>query len=124
MTKEEALTLTAELYEWLAENPTKFKSDWPKWDKFTDRSDRYLFKGKVVNDGCFLCYLTVVKENKDCTNCLLKGNWGLESPEEFCCLEKGLFQLWLGALKTSPERVTYAKEIADRCRKKLQELKV
>jgi hypothetical protein len=32
LTKEKALEMCVELWSWLAENPTKEKSDWPGWE--------------------------------------------------------------------------------------------
>ena len=44
LTKEQAIDLSIELWEWMAKSGAEEKSEWPKWAEY----------GKVQDD-CFLC---------------------------------------------------------------------
>ena len=56
-------TLHKELWNWLSENPTKTKFDWPKWKK--------LRKKPIPTNYCFACEAASCKS---CENCPL--DWG------------------------------------------------
>lgn len=51
------------LWNWLTENPEKYKQDWPDFDNY----DRYLLH---INNNCFAC---VAAKGRDCKRCPL--NW-------------------------------------------------
>jgi len=82
MDKEMALKLHRELWTWLAENPTKEKIDWPKWE---DNSGDI----RVGNNFCICCEMSY-----SCGTCLL------EWPHRTCDFEDesgemGLFSEWV-----------------------------
>ncbi len=71
MEKRESLQLTRVWWQWLAENPTKGKLDWP------DAPTRRLY-----ND-CPLCQFA----NMDCDKCPLLWKW--TAKEGGCCADEG-----------------------------------
>ena len=71
LTKKKALDISIELWEWLAEDGSRRKSDWPGWGKY----------GGMRAD-CPLCEYTSRAEHRDQISlcrytCLLKGCYSL-----------------------------------------------
>ena len=91
LTKDEAIRLHRELWGWLAENPRKTKSEWPRWE----------YNGGdicLVFANCFACEVS-----DRCDNCLFV--W----PGGRTC--EGLYEKILhGNIK---KRVIFAKQIRD-----------
>jgi len=83
LTKEKALELHRELWDWLSKNPEKRKSQWPGWVNYDSEWAR-------GNQFCFAC----AGSPNACEECLL------EWPGVDCCNDveegddKGLFMLW------------------------------
>jgi len=91
-TKEEAIRLHRELWDWLYHHPLKGKEDWPKW---------------VWNDGdldaynrCFLC---------DYVGSCCPVNWVTTTD---CMSKRSYYHRWSKA-KTPKTRKKYAKLIRD-----------
>ena len=58
LTKKKALEIAIELWEWIVDNPGKYKGDWPRWDKY-----------KRMRHDCPFCqygFSTVSQEACDC----------------------------------------------------------
>lgn len=61
----------AELWDWLADNPTKTKTDWSEWNV---QGGKYPY----VLGLCFACEFAKTEEDcpgRDCNNCFLLGLW-------------------------------------------------
>ena len=87
------LSLHREMWTWLADNPSKRKEDWPRWNA----------EVQVCKSYCFLCEFS---QNKGgCCSCPVK--WPSTSPTVFCVfsttmdwasgmpdISNGLYNLW------------------------------
>jgi len=92
LTKKKAISLSIELWEWLAESGNASKGRWSEWGKYGD-----------VSCDCFLCEYTKQKEDGDCDNCPYTLKFDL------CCVGKFKeFSKWDDA-KTPETRKKYAK---------------
>lgn len=84
MTEQEAVRLSIEVWEWVSRNVPQTKRDWPGWDK----DKPYVYKGKRIKAGCFLC-----QQRKDiskaCEGCLLGScdGWGDKKRTYFLYME-------------------------------------
>lgn len=91
-----------ELWNWLADNPDKKKSDWVKLQNFTEEERK-----ELVGDGsCFACmYSTRIIDNDGCRDCPI-----CDIKRGYSCLN-GLFMEW----ETSEgfKRAQVAHEIAN-----------
>lgn len=94
LTKEEAIRLHRELWNWLADNPEKGKEDWPEWKDMGH-----------IESNCFAC-----EYSGPCHECLFEWPNGncLEGEEAGV---EGLYLLW--ATAESEERVALAIQIRD-----------
>lgn len=86
------------MWTWLAENPGKWKLEWPGWEQFKERA---------VCD-CFACdYADKLNEDakfeERCLHCPFLGRWTGSVAEERkaiaegvtpCCLDEALFDQW------------------------------
>ena len=106
LTREVAIQPHRELWDWLAKNPDKNKSDWPRWP---DVEEKYGY----INMICFACQIRYMEEIDDCVdNCLFI--W----PSVFCLEEDdngnitGLYGLWLQE-KDLKKRSELAEKIRD-----------
>lgn len=96
LTKKKAYKLHYELWDWLYENPSKQKRDWPMWTRNGGEIEE-------VDSDCFLCEIHYLCDRR----CPLYIN---QIP---CFTEKiGLHAKWCGA-KTPKTRKKYAKLIRD-----------
>ena len=93
LTKEQAIDLSIELWEWMAESGTEEKSEWPKWADYG-----------VVQDYCFLCEYC--------------GKKGCDKPCPIDSCHDTYYLDWLGA-RDENERKKFAKLFL----KQLKELK-
>lgn len=97
------------LWNWLAENPNKYKDDWPEWPNYGE-----------VDSLCFSCDAVAKLEayaNKHhlasakllCNLCPLTWKWS-----RYCQTnnERGLWDKWNNA-KTLEKRAEYARQIRD-----------
>ena len=120
LTKRQSLLLCIELWDWLAENPTKHKSDWPGWTEHTD-AEAY--------NHCFACQYAeeqaVINLKDDiCSLCPLMDYWddGFDaicpSAYKTCMGKNSLYLRWSG-LRGLTESASAAKRIADAARKAL-----
>ena len=99
LTKEEAIRLHRELWDWLSKNPKKEKWEWPGWENFDEHWTRR-------NMFCFAC------AGSDCCDACL-----IDWPGVDCCNaeeddDKGLFSLW-DRCKNNSERTRLAEQIRD-----------
>jgi len=93
LTKKKAIELHRELWDWLYHNPSKDKTDWPRW---RGNGGDLLY----VYNLCFLC-----ESSTFC--CLL--DW---SPTYSCMTHNSWYKKYLYA-KSSKTRKKYAKIIRD-----------
>jgi len=112
LTKDEAVRLHRELWDWLSKNPGKEKYDWPGWKIYN-----------MVMHQCFCCEYakTLVEDSGDrCVYCPVV--WPKETVDEHGNYEEvfcygndysGLAYLWED--KTTPKEmlVTLAEQIRD-----------
>ena len=102
LTRTKAHRLHKQLWNWLAENPTKTKCAWPKWEKY-----------RGICAYCFPCHVHLEEADDDDCNksCILK--WPGDN-----CLSRtdndrnGLFCRWEKA-KTLKAKTRLAKQIRD-----------
>lgn len=96
------LTAHKELWNWLAENPSNKKEDWPGWE---ENAGKY----KKVDELCFACQYANDVDGKygGCRSCPLDGY-----KEGIGCL-KGLFIKWEYAHQSLQERSGFACQIAN-----------
>ena len=89
LTKEKAIELSIELWEWLAETGSEYKRDWPEWEKY----------GKV-DVNCFLCaYVRLT----GCGACPYDEIFG------WCDTNDAPYHRWYN-VKTIEDRKKYAKK--------------
>lgn len=102
LTKDEAVRLHRELWDWLSKNPNEDKEDWPGWKDFDEDKVR-------ANIHCFACAFT---GNNPCRECLLV--W----PGMDCCSgeergdNRGIYSIW-GREANFDERTRFAEQIRD-----------
>jgi hypothetical protein len=113
LTKRLSLTITRELWAWLAETGSRHKGDWAGWEKYD----------KMASD-CALCEYSERREDKErefkeCQFCPLLRQW---DGQEGCLDEGSPYLFWLSA-KTPEERKRYAQRIVELCDIALAELK-
>jgi len=114
LTKEEAIRLHRELWDWLSKNPDKHKGEWPGWE----------YNGgcnEAAWQDCFCCEFAndVTDEDgcvcKDCESCPLV--WPITGvccePEEYDGEDEGLFTQWARSDADSKERTALAEQIRD-----------
>lgn len=102
LTKEKAIKLHRQLWDWLYHHPSKTKENWPEWG----------YNGgeiKRVKDYCFLCEYAEQKDPKADCEAICPLDW---SPANGCCEANSYFAKWYYAtnLRTSKK---YAKLIRD-----------
>lgn len=115
LTKKEAIKRHRELWGWLAENPMKEKTDWPRWERYD-----------APLNGCFLCEYALKSKKNDsnrlniCDYCPVEFKETNDYPRgTFGYCLGGLFIRWLWA--TNPkERSRLASLIRDLPEKKEQ----
>jgi hypothetical protein len=80
--KEKYIKLHRQLWNWLAENPGKYKRDWPEWVRNGGMHEK-------VSGHCFACAWDDLFDNGDentsCDNCLF--NWEITE----VCVESGSY---------------------------------
>jgi len=105
--KKEAIRLHRELWNWLAENPTKKNSDWPGWKEHKD-----------AEFSCFLCHYDREKttDTTSCNFCPL--DWG-NSAGCYGVKLNGYFIIWTNLNEDDPKRVELALKIANLKERKL-----
>ena len=81
------------LWSWLAENPTKRKSEWPGWKRFRERPVNRCF-GCGVRAACEKCPLLYERDG-----------------DKICC--DGIFDKWQNSYGDNEERSKYARQIAN-----------
>ena len=97
------------LWNWLAENPDKEKTDWPEWEKNGGRVKR-------VRSNCFACEYAEGRTCEDervdlCEDCPLVWHLkGVDKPR--CNLSSGLWSAWFWE-NTLKKRGEYALQIAN-----------
>ena len=109
ITMEDHRKVHVALWQWLVDNPTDGKWDWPgwkdmdPWDRRPARCMPCLFamrKGGSHVDKCKHC---PIKEWSDATTAKLRG----------CFATGSCFNLWLETETDHPDRVKYAKLVRD-----------
>lgn len=120
LNKKQAVQLTLALWDWLYENPTKSKEDWPGWKK---NGGKY----PDVTDDCFCCEYTQFREDENYRRSMtITYDSGCESycplNEELkgCRHDDSFWQKWINA-KSSRTKKKYAGKIANASAKKLVE---
>jgi hypothetical protein len=109
LTLIQALEMTAEMWDWLAEHPRRPKSEWPGWKKVCEE-----FQSK-----CACCQYDLQFEG-DCKACPLLSLWPSDGLSP--CADYGSpFNLWSQAV-TDMESSVAAKCIADAARDELRRL--
>ncbi len=117
LTKKRALFLCWKLWQWLAENPSKDKGDWPKW-----KSNG----GGVVDMGahCPCCEFPPEDEfdSPICSKCPLVGFWDApRGGSQLCLGNDAQFYKWLVA-GDNAETIKYAKRIAAAAKRRYEKL--
>lgn len=89
MKKEEYKKLHRELWQWLADNPDKEKSDWPRWkinggdyDVYGDCFACEFFKDVLCHDCDLYIKSIIISGEPVCQNNGFYGQWKLESIQE------------------------------------------
>ena len=100
LTRKQALKVCYELWLWLAENPSKFKYDWPGWEKY----------GRMFN-WCPCCEYA----DHCCKRCPLHSFW----PNGFCTALYSSYANWRSATMDKQRR-TFALKIANACKVRLK----
>ena len=90
-------TAHKELWNYLAENPTKQKEDWPGWEVNGGKYNK-------INSHCFACEFIV---GSTCCDCPLI--W----PSKQCIGIYGLYQRWVEQDISLEERTSFALKIAN-----------
>lgn len=120
MTKKEALQITADLWKWLYEHPSKEKYDWPRWE----------WKGGEVREClscCPLCEYAKIEGTYrvDCCHCLLQWTSKDESIIKIgfqpCMNRTASFAKWDDA-KSPKTKKKYAKIIYEAALEELEAL--
>jgi len=113
MTDIEALELTVELWEWLAETG-KSKPDWPRFEEI-----------KSFRSYCPLCELGLrsMRGENPCAACVMYGCWGTYVKSCSTFARRGVYDLWCDAQPMTDTCKQRAAVIAQRCRIRLEELK-
>jgi len=105
-TKEEYHNLHQKLWNWLSQNPTKEKFEWPEWEEEQYSGSDCFYKDVEINNDCFCCEYSCDHHDGDCYTCLVE--WPNESITSMpCSYEKygidecgrpivvlNLFKLW------------------------------
>ena len=105
LTKDEAIRLHRELWDWLSKNPLKRKDQWPGWEGYEiDNPAEFAY--------CFACWHDGQYPIDDtCEKCLLEFIPNEFMPgSHFYCLG-GLFEDWQNAKRD--KRVRIAEQIRD-----------
>jgi hypothetical protein len=102
-TEVEALSLTVNQWQWMLNNPARYKRDWTGWD--TNELPNLKYKGSGIFGNCFLCHYY-----HTCLGCPLLGanarcdtHWG-----------------WING--DIPARRNLASSIIEKCEDRLKEL--
>ena len=120
MNKKQAIQLTLALWDWLYENPMKYKMDWPMW-----KSNGGIYP--KVRDYCFLCeYARYRRAESDRRSKF--GNY-YKNACHYCPLKKELdncgdtsfYTKWV-TVKSRTAKKKYSSKIANVSAKKLIEL--
>lgn len=106
-TKEEAIKYHRELWNWLADNPSSKKDNWPGWTEYNFREENGFVA--IIGD-CFCCHYTD-QFGSGCNMCPLDfaANNSAIGTEEYCL--SGLYGDWFTSKGNS--RIELAKEIAN-----------
>ncbi len=113
MTKRECLEKTIELWDWLAADRDRYKSNWPGFNGNTETLSR-----------CYCCQYARDQEPEgmfalDCSFCPLIGYaWSYDGKRAPCTLGEAPYEKWC----TNAHDPVYARQIADAARKALAEL--
>ena len=94
-----------EMWNWLADNPDKVKSDWPGWEKHNDD----IFQKKEEN-YCFLCGYISYSTYGDCYSCPI--DWGITDMCEDVYPETSYYTSYCDAI-THKAKTKYARIIAN-----------
>lgn len=123
LTKVKALELTAEMWDWLSENPDMHKADWIGWEK-------YHINRREISHSCFLCQHTspstpsksFPKMTDDVCKkkCPLYGKWVEGDDNSHCEDKESPYTLWQDEEYAQKEN---AKKIADLAREQLAVLR-
>ena len=117
-TKRKSLEICRDLWSWLADNPSKFKDEWPGWSVY----------GECMLE-CPCCEYVIKTLKNTCSKCILAGYaW-----ESTCMNNNSPFILWQLAQRTIINssvftqdgllaRTKYATIIKNACIKALSEL--
>lgn len=108
LTEEKALQICAELWDWLAEDDGRYKTEWPGWEKYGE-----------CEASCPCCEYHKQNEGDFCgETCLMTIAW----PDSCMSKESSLYTKWSRAEggDHSPE---VAKQIANKAREALENLK-
>jgi len=82
-TEEEYYSLHQKLWNWLSENPTKEKFNWPEWEDEQYSDSDCFYKGIEINSDCFCCAYSEDHHGGDCYTCLVE--WPNESITSMPC---------------------------------------
>ena len=105
LTKDEAVRLHRELWDWLSKNPEAEKESWPGWINFDSNWVEH-------NMHCFACMCS-----KNCSDCLMQ--WpGLDcccggEDDKYADEQPGLFVIWLESKGNKEQRTCLAEQIRD-----------
>ncbi len=105
LTEKRAIKESKPLWAFLAKTG-KLKEDWPEWDEASNESDYYVFDGKEITAGCFLCEYSNRQGKWACDACPYYQEF------EYCYNEGASFRLWSIA-ETKKDRKKYAQEFLD-----------
>ena len=98
LTRKKAIQLSIELWKFLADTGLE-KEDWPEFE-YDENDDEFIYQGKNIASGCFLCELTL---EDDCENCPYYEKFGH-------CNEDGTYyNLWESST-TKRKRKKYASQ--------------
>jgi len=114
LTEKAALEITRDLWDWLAENPSNFRCEWPKWANV--RKKHHI----PYATDCALCYYSLSQSGKrcrPCEPCPLYGKW-TKSPKSTCEYLASPYYKWNRDLNPSK----HAKQVANLCRTRLKQL--
>ena len=104
LTKRQALEICRDLWDWLAENPTKHKWDWPRWSDY-----------EHMKSYCPCCEY-VRQQDSICEQCSLINYW-----PDGCLAINSPYRRWESA-RSDSRRSMFAKRIANYARKALKEV--
>ncbi len=94
LTKEKAIELSIELWEWMAKTGTEYKDQWTGWEKYALTS----------KNDCFLCEYNDMQGGRsliDCSYCPYFEKFGR-------CVDNSIFGKW-AYTETKRTRKKYAK---------------